>query len=355
MKKLIGLFVAVSISMSGCVSETSTVDSNEPTSSPTPVGFEFPEVTPPSKITLDNLDPEYVRKVAGRKLWEHYKQAKPTEVKLNHILSESYPREIYESSLSTYQAASDFFGEVGDVSSSYIFWITEKDADWINKKMCDVAGYCPGTGQYYHDIGASMKQGGDCGNNGGELRMGNSNFLADCWYEGQDKNKQNPAAHAFTHFVEMSTFKDRRYSSWWVEGTANHFEWFIKAVVVENYDEYKFGLAGSKDIWNAQDIFTVPETPSAKDYKRMFDLLREGRQSGNWMFGYYLGSMCVEALIAVYDVQTVLNNFELVGELGFEKAFKKSFGLSSKEFESKVLPYVIERQKLDTRLIGSGN
>jgi hypothetical protein len=347
MRRLIALLTIVSFAVTGCtVAPTST-----PSPSRSSAEFEFPLVELIAPITLDNLDPELVRPAAGRLMWEDLKAAPKTTVKLNHVISPNYPVDIQKSSLDTYQTASDFFGDVGDASNSYVFWITADDADWINDAMCERAKYCPDTGEYYYDIGASMKQTGDCGNGGGELRMGDFNVVADCWFEGQDPNKMNPAAHAFTHFVEMSTFKDKSYSSWWIEGTANQFEWFLKAAVVENYDEYIYGIAGSKNIWDNQNLFKVPENPTEKDFNKMFDIVESGRGDGNWLFGYYLGSLCVEALVAVYGPDVVKNNFVLVGELGFEKAFQKSFGLSTKEFRKKVIPYVMARYKLDQELM----
>jgi hypothetical protein len=347
MKRIFALLLVMSLTLAGC----SASSPSTPNQSPTSKEFEFPAVKLSSPITLDNLDPELVRPVAGRLMWEDFKASPKTTVKLNHVISPNYPIEIQKSSLGTYQAASDFFGEVGDVSNSYIFWITAKDADWINDAMCKEAKYCPNTGKQYHDIGASMKQSGDCGNGGGELRMGDNNVVADCWFEGQDPNKINPAAHAFTHFVEMSTFKDQTYSSWWIEGTANQFEWFLKGAVVKNYDEYIYGIAGAKNIWDNQSLFKVPENPTASDFNKMFDIVESGRGDGHWMFGYYLGSLCVEALVAVYGPDVVKNNFVLVGQLGFEKAFKKSFGLTTKEFRKKVMPYVMARYKLDQELM----
>lgn len=83
----------------------------------------------------------------------------------------------------------------------------------------------------------------------------------------------------------------------------------------------------------------------------MFDIVESCRGDRHWKFRYYMGALCVEALIAVYVTDKVIDNFELVGKLGFKEAFKKAFGLSPAAFRVKVIPYILERHERDNMIM----
>lgn len=274
-----------------------------------------------------------------------------SESKLNHVVSPTFPKEIYEGTLEQWQIGANFFNDVAVLDNSYIFWVTPDDADWINKALCDEAKYCPGTGEYYYDIGKAMKEAEDgCGFNGGELRMGNSNLVTECIIPEEKRDYSHIGTHEYAHFVEMETFEDTRYTSWWTEGTATYFSFFFWAIKDESVETYKHGIAGMDFTLNDQNVYEVPINPTVADYEHMLDLVDDNPTQNAWSLGYYLGALCVEALVASFGVDVVKQHYALVPKLGWKNAFKKSFGVTTDEFRKLVAPYLKARHDLDKKL-----
>lgn len=346
MKKIVACFSAfvLVLSVSACV----------PTSNPNVVAsanFEFPELTLSEPVTLANLEVEKTRAIAGRLMWEHYSKQPTVPVTIKHVISPTFPVAVQKDALNSYQMAANFYGTVADVSKASVLWFTMKDAGWINDAACKEANYCPDKTPYF-DYAAQMRAANDC-HIGGEQWQGDVIVVGECWTGEFDNEKHHQAKHAYTHFVQLALEKGKRYDSWWIEGTPTLVDNFLSAVDYKNLGEYTLGVAGASYMWRDQTAVDLPEKLTEKDYVRIFDVVegKGGIPSWNGSLGYYLGALCSEALIATYGVDVFINNFKLIGEVGFERAFNKSFGLSTAEFRKKVLPYVMARHQLDIKLL----
>lgn len=309
----------------------------------------FPEVHPPRPISLTNLDPNYVRGVAGHILWEEYQSLPHAPSKINHILSPTIPKQIQKDSLITWQIGSNLFDDVSDLSNTYVFWTTPKDSAWINSALCREANYCESGKGFYYNVGNAMKKAG-CENLGGELSMGGNNLVVECVEPEVGKDYSHIGTHEYGHFVEMETDNDRWYTSWWTEGTATYFSFFIWAIKDKSYELYFKGVAGMDFTLKNQNAYTIPDNPTVADYEFMLDLVDDDRSQKAWSIGYYLGALSVEALVASFGIEKVKSHYALVGKLGWHKAFEESFGVSTSEFRKIVAPYLKARHAMDKEL-----
>lgn len=347
MKRIIGTSVLLAFLLTGCgVSPSITTHENVPNSNSLDL---FPIQDPPSPISLQNLDPNFVRAVAGRLLWEEYESLPSSPSKIRHVLSPTFPKEIQEGTLEAWQIGSNLFNDVSDLSNTFVFWTTPADSAWVNKSLCEEANYCDTGKSFYFNVGEALAKSG-CEFLGGELRMGKSNLVVECI----DPEKSGPydhlGTHEYAHFVEMETFNDMRYTSWWTEGTATYFSFFIWAIKDDNYDTYHHGIAGMDFTLKNQEVYEVPDNPTVEDYEHMLDLVDDNPTQNAWSIGYYLGALSVEALIASFGVDAVKNHYALVGEIGWKKAFKQSFGVTTDEFRKIIAPYLKARHDLDKGL-----
>lgn len=314
----------------------------------------FPEVELSEPISLKNLDPEKVRAVAGRILFAEYQSLPVSPSKIKHVLSPTIPKTIQEDSLKTWQIGSNLFNDVSDLSRTWVFWTTPKDFAWINDALCKEANYCDTGKEYYYNVGNAMKKNG-CDNLGGELSMGGNNLVVECFKPEEEKDYSHVGTHEYGHFVEMETDNDKRYTSWWTEGTATYFSFFIWAIKDQNYDTYFYGVAGMDFTLQNQSAYKVPEHPTVADYEYMLDLVDDDRSQKAWSIGYYLGALSVEALVASFGIDVIKKHYKLVGEIGWHKAFKKSFGVTTEEFRKIVAPYLKARHDLDKALTKNVN
>lgn len=183
MKRWLGLLVLTAFLLSGCTVPPSgsaveivpgwsdkNLDSRDPNAILEPSSGNsrdlFPDVQTVKPISLTNLDPKTVRAVAGRMLWEEYQSLPVAPSKIKHVLSPTFPKEIQRGTLATRQIGSNFFNDVSDLSHTYVFWTTPKDAVWINDALCKEAKYCENGKEFYFNVGNAMKKSG-CDNLGG--------------------------------------------------------------------------------------------------------------------------------------------------------------------------------------------
>ena len=112
---------------------------------------------------------------------------------------------------------------------------------------------------------------------------------------------------------------------WWMEGGAEYMGQLLYSRIYPKESDQKY------DEWHTLEERMIWKTEAKNELlpgERMEDIVYGERQR----VGYELGTWATALLIHKYGEEAYLSLYDDIAEMGFEEAFVKNFGISSKEF-----------------------
>jgi hypothetical protein len=330
-----GLAISLLFLTLGCAS-TGEFPLSAISQSPEPV----PEITQEAlpAVSLDDLNPEYVRQIAFEEVKQHLIASSPAPDKVNHVIDKGVNKEAVQQAIDQVPKMAGFFKDIDSVEDYTFIWTTKGGSPNLGKLLCDEAGYC---GQ------ANPAQ--FC--SAGEL----IDLTVYCEMDSRDVNNYLfPIWHAYGHLQQYAVSGDNPMPTWFGEGVASYFEGHFAGFYFQGSEYTEFGNSVSylRELLYEYKSIVVFDSPASK--KNVIDALtattdHTGRYDG-WeqaQLGYYLGFLAVEALIAAEGFETFKSFWRMTSEKDFYEAFEEAYGLTNPEFFKKLAPYAVEMMERD--------
>jgi hypothetical protein len=315
---------------------------------PKPSASTSPEPLVP--ISLDNLDPNQVRKQAYANVFAAIKESKSFSPNITFVVGPSLTADRVDKEKSALTMTSSFWSDIYKPNQIFIGYVTEQDVDWVDDAYCAQAKYCP-AGSNNVVVSNVIKQDAPyCSSAQATRNSDGLPFFNQCLGKGSDglKNRQT-GPHEYTHFVQQDVSSmDPSVPNWWTEGSADYFGGAIGAFdgtqLPKTLDEMVHTSSYNWVQQNLCDLSTVSEAAVVACYKYTY------RQSGppgagsKWMLAhvsYYQGALATEALVALHGMAKIKTFITDIKAKGFENAFVANFGVSSDVFYEKVAKYVV--------------
>jgi hypothetical protein len=330
-----GLATALVLFTVGCATAEQASTSTSPESSQQPAEI-TKEIYPP--VSLDDLDPDFVRKIAFQEVKQFLIASSPAQDKVNHVIDKGVNTEAVQQAINQVPIMAGFFEDIDSVDDYTFIWTTRGGSKNLGKLLCDEAGYC--------DVGNPAQF---C--SAGEL----IDLTVYCEMDPNDVNNYLfPMWHAYGHLQQYAVSGPNRMPNWFGEGTASYFEGHFSGLYFGGSEYTTFGNSLSflrEGLYEYKSI-VVFESPATK--KNIIDALiattdHSGRYNG-WeqaQLGYYLGFLAVEALIASEGFETFKEFWRMTAEKDFYESFEAVYGLSNPEFFKKLAPYAVEMMERD--------
>lgn len=332
--KAVAILLAVGV-LSGCASSFDPAESdsgtlnNDATNS---AESESVETTP--VISLDNLDPQFVRSVAFEETQKKFTSINPIEDRATHFLTPGVNEEYVKLAREKIPMMAAFYEDVAVVEDFKFFWANENEGKALAKLLCAEANYCENLKQNnYCSVGIYIDLYVNChpGNNDSELLV---MFLL----------------HGYTHAVQNEVTLDHM-PTWFSEGVADYFGYHFSiwhySLGYSNFGPHPDSI---KNLYENQHLVRFKPNPTKRN---VIDALiaTENRFPADGyeqaQLGYYLGSLAVESLVATFGLEKFNEFWRSTRNLDFYVAFEQSFGLSTKHFYKKLAPYAVEMIKID--------
>ena len=327
--------ILVACILSGCTASVDPVDGDLGTLNGDSSDTAQPEtVEKPPKISLDNLDPKFVRSVAFEETQKRFTSISPIEDRASHFLTPEVNEEYVNIARGKIPMMAAFYEDVAVVEDFKFFWANENEGKALAKLLCTEANYCENLKpEDYCSVGIYIDLYVNChpGNYDQELLV---MFLL----------------HGYTHAVQNEVSLDHM-PTWFGEGTADYFGYHFN-IWHYSLDFSKFG-PHPDSIQNMYDNQNLVEFAPNPTEQNVIDALNatENRYPADGyeqaQLGYYLGSLAVEALVATFGLDKFNEFWRSTKDLDFYVAFEQAFGLSTKQFFKKLAPYAVEMIKMD--------
>jgi hypothetical protein len=308
---------------------------------------------PIAPVTLDDLDPNRVRKLAYAQVMAGIASSKAFTPNITFVIGPSLTAERVDREKAGLTMASSFWSDIYKPNQVFIGYVTEKDVDWVDSAYCQQAKYCP-TGNNVIVSSVIKRDAPYCNSAQATRNSEGIPFFNQCLGTGSDslKNRQT-GPHEYTHFVQQDASKiDPTVPNWWTEGSADYFGGAIGAYdgtqLPKTLDEM---VHTSSYNWMQQDLCDVKSlTESAvvdcfKYTKRQATPPAAGQR---WMLAhvsYYQGALATEALLALHGLDKVKKFMVDMKTQGYETSFLNNFGITSDTFYEKVAKYVVAMYK----------
>lgn len=102
-----------------------------------------PPTVPPKAISFDNLDVNWVRKLAWAEVHAGVLANPDYAPKMNFIVGPSLSQSRVDQERAGLNLTAKFWSDLYKPNETFIGYFTEKDVDWVDAAMCSQAGYCP--------------------------------------------------------------------------------------------------------------------------------------------------------------------------------------------------------------------
>lgn len=333
--KALAMLLVVGI-LSGCASSFDPAESdtgtlnNDGTNS---AESETVQITP--TISLDNLDPQFVRSVAFEETQKRFTSISPIEDRATHFLTPEVNEEYVNLARAKIPMMAAFYEDVAVVEDFTFFWANEDEGKALAKLLCTEANYCQNLKtEDYCGVGIYLDLYVNChpGNSDRELLI---MFLL----------------HGYTHAVQNEVTLDHM-PNWFGEGTADYFGYHFNiwhySVGFSQFGPHPISIQNMYDNQNLVNFEPIPTKRNVIDAFRATE--NRFPADGGYeqaQLGYYLGSIAVEALVASFGLDKFNEFWRSTKDLDFYVAFEQAFGLSTKQFYKKLAPYAVEMIKLD--------
>ena len=293
---------------------------------------EAEEITP--RISLDNLDPQFVRSVAFEETQKRFTSVSPIDDRATHFLTPGVNEEYVNLARAKIPMMAAFYEDVAVVEDFKFFWANEDEGKALANLLCTEANYCK-----------NLKQEDYCG----------VGLFVDLYVNCHPGNDDQGLLimfllHGYTHAVQNEVSLDHM-PSWFSEGTADYFGYHF------NIWHYSLGFSqfgphpdSIQNMLENQNLVKFDPNPSERN---VMDALKatENRFPADGyeqaQLGYYLGSLAVEALVATFGLAKFNDFWRSTKDLDFYVAFEQAFGIPTKKFYKKLAPYAVEMIKLD--------
>jgi hypothetical protein len=288
-------------------------------------------------ITLDNLDPQFVRSVAFEETQKRFTSISPIRDRAKHFLTPGVNEEFVNLAREKIPMMAAFYEDVAVVEDFTFFWANENEGKALAKLLCSEANYCENLKPAdYCGVGLYIDLYVNC-------HPGSYNRDLLVMY----------ILHGYTHAVQNEVSLEHM-PSWFSEGTADYFGYHF------NIWHYSLGFSdfgphpdSIQNMYEGQNLVEFEANPTPRNIVDAF-MVTETRfpADGGYeqaQLGYYLGSIAVEALVATFGLAKFNEFWRSTKSLDFYVAFEQAFGLSTKQFYKKLAPYAVEMIKLDRK------
>jgi hypothetical protein len=339
LKKALG--IALILSLVGCSAAT-TPESSSPNSveqdvTQPGIGQE-PKGYP--QVTLDNLEPLAVRELAFTQVRMALLASKPAPDLVNHVFTTNVNMTAANNAIEEIPLMAGFFSDVATVSDYTIIWTGKNGSPEVPKIACEEADFCENLPiEQYCSMGELV------------------NLWVACQFNNKDENVfRMPVFHGYTHLVQSMVAPNAHMPSWFSEGPAQYFESHFAAL-------HYFGSGYSKSavdtpsilmmMMKNQDLVRFGKPATRKNVMDAMLAMENRMPRDGWeqaQLGYYLGYLATEVLIATSGLEKFNEFWRQTSEKDFYEAFEQEYGLTTKQFYKKFVPYAlawIEIERLD--------
>jgi hypothetical protein len=288
-----------------------------------------------AKISLDNLDPQRVRRIAYDITQRKFNSSKPRKEKARHFMTPKVNREYVSIARSKMRMMAGFYADVAEVEDFTFFWANANEGKALKKLLCDKANYCE-----------DLKLADYCGVG---LYI---NLYVHCHPGNDDKYLLTMfVMHTYTHAVQNQVSLDHM-PNWFSEGTADYFgghfsQRHYSTGFAQFGDSYQDSIAS---LYEDQKIVRFKRNPTRKNVIDALVATEERFPVDGYeqaQLGYYLGAIAVEALIASFGLEKLKGFWRSTKGRDFYVAFEDTYGLSTRSFYKKLAPYAVEMIKRD--------
>jgi len=308
---------------------------------------------PPKAVTFDNLDVNWVRRLAWAEVHSGV-QANPAYApKMNFIVGPSLSQARVDQEKAALNLTAKFWSDIYKPGETFIGYFTEKDVDWVDSAMCSQAGYCPlGMSPVISEVIKMNPR--SCNSAQATQNKFGQPFFNQCLGTGSEaiKNRQT-GPHEYTHWVQFAYSDWSSAPNWWVEGSAAYFGGalglYASSAVPLQLDEV---VHNDSRNWLEQELCSVKSLTVQAVADCFAYTYRQGTPPAagqRYMLAhvsYYMGALATEAMLAVKGLSTYKAFMLDLKNSKFDAAFEKHYGLAADSFFQKVSPYVISMYKL---------
>lgn len=319
----------------------------------------------PSKISLDNLDPDLTSTMSYSKINNFSDAQNDITFRSNLFLSPTVGNRPYKLYLEGLEKSVKFWSPIYKNPEFSIVLFTEEDSEWVDAIQTRLMGKSLiNPKQQLQSF--RIKESG-C-NIGGFYYPSIIMFCVKTQSELSSNSIHKYSAlhafpHEFTHLVAMwspeaSVFpygtNQRLLPCWINEGFATFFGIALGASTQDplgsNRLEFFNSLTYPYDMKRNQEVGTIKKLLLKNDPSVVINLFRELEvtmdtcsESQN---AYVLGGLATEAIVATYGAESVIKFQQEFGKTGnWKPSFQKVFGVSSEEFYTKITPYLASQAK----------
>jgi hypothetical protein len=339
LKKALG--TALILSLVGCSAAT-TPDASNLDSAETDVlqpGITQESEIPP-QVTLDELDPITVREVAFSQVRMVLIATNPAPDLVNHVFASNVNMTAATNAIEEIPLMAGFFADVATVKDYTIIWAGKNGSPEVPKMACEEADFCENLPPEQY---CSM----------GEL----VNLWVACQFNNKDENVfRMPMFHGYTHLVQSAVAPNAHMPSWFSEGPAQYFESHFAALHYMGSGYSTFGVDTRSTLMmmmENQDLVRFEKPATRKNVMDAMLAMENRMPRDGWeqaQLGYYLGFLVTEVLIASYGLEKFNKFWRQTSSMDFYEAFEQEYGLTTKAFYKKFVPYAlarIETERLD--------
>lgn len=299
--------------------------------------------------SLDELDVCGTFLSAWSQVWKQMESAKANPLDIKFYVSPATPKSEVASEKSLLERSTLLWGanfwQTGQVV--YVSTGSQSELDWFQNQISQLGGLpymFSGAGEI-EDWYWGPEQSTGCGALSSQLN--GVYTLLSCTPQTFPSNlKVTP--HEYTHWY-YGQFGELNNEGplWFIEGAAEFFGMAIgfkdeplAGPYRSNVLQFHSGLALHQ--MDAQvDLLTTLQSMDESEFVRMMTQ-QEDKWEGSAGFGYFIGAMATEALLAVYGPEKV-DDFarSFVSGSNWKPAFREVFGIQVKDFYTKLMPYVV--------------
>ena len=310
-------------------------------------GCASPDITPETSlealpaVSLDNLNPDYVRQIAFDEVKQLLINSEPGPDNINHVIDKGVNEEFVQKAIDQIPKMAGFFQDLAPVDKYTMIWTTKDGGTNLENLLCYEAGFS--------DAKNAAKF---C--NRGPIEY----FTVFCEIDSKELNLYLfPIWQGYVRAQEYSISSFRTQPGWFSDGLASYFEGHFSGLYFDDIEYTSFGssLDYFRGLLYENDNIVKFEEPATE--KNVIDALIATTDSTGLydpreqaQLGPYLGLLAVEALIASEGYETFKSFWRLTANKDFDKAFKEVYGLTDREFFEKLAPYAVEMMKRDAEL-----
>jgi hypothetical protein len=288
-----------------------------------------------AKISLDNLDPQRVRRIAYDITQKKFNNSKPRSEKAKHFMTPKVSREGVSIARNKIRIMAGFYADVAEVEDFTFFWANKSEGKALKKLLCDKANYCEDLKlEDYCGVGLHV------------------DLYVHCHPGNNDKYLFTMfVMHNYTHAVQNQVSLEHM-PNWFSEGAADYFgghfsqrHYSTGFAQFGNY--YQDSIAS---LYEDQKIVKFKKIPTRKNVIDALVATEERFPEDGYeqaQLGYYLGAIAVEALVASFGLEKFNQFWRSTKGKDFYVAFEDAYGLSTRSFYKKLAPYAVEMIKRD--------